>query len=235
MVWLTQSQIAELFGTQRPAITKHLSNIFRSKELSKLSVSSKMEHTASDGKTYKTWYYNLDAIISIGYRVNSTQATQFRIWATNVLKKHLVDGYTLNNKMLKQIQTKDRELQKSVSLIGNVAKVEGVSQEVRGIAQVISEYTRALDILDDFDHERLSVPKGSKRSIYELTYEKARKIIETMKKKFKDSNLVGQEKDKSFKSSLQTIYQTFGKKDLYPTIQDKAAHLLYFIAKSTAL
>lgn len=231
-VWLTQAQIADLFGTQRPAITKHLSNIFRSKELIKSSVSSKMEHTAADGKTYKTEFYNLDAIISVGYRVNSTRATQFRIWATNVLRRHLVDGYTLNEKMLKLAQDKYRELQKAVSLMGNIAAVEGISDEARGIAQVISEYARALDILDDFDHERLRVPEGAKETVYELTYEEARKIIETMKRKFKNSELVGREKDDSFKSSLKTIYQTFGGKDLYRSVQEKAAHLLYFVVKN---
>lgn len=232
MVWLTQAQIADLFGTKRPAITKHLSNIFKSKELSKNSVSSKMEHTASDGKTYKTQHYNLDAIISVGYRVNSSRATQFRIWATEVLRKHLVEGYTLNEKKLKRIQGKYEELQKAVSLIGNVVAVEDLSHEARGIAQVITEYSRALDLLDDFDHERLSIPKGRKKAYYELTYDEARKIIETMKKKFKDSSLVGQEKDKSFQGSIKAIYQTFSGKDLYPTIQEKAAYLLYFVAKN---
>lgn len=231
-VWLTQTQIADLFGTQRPAITKHLSNIFRSEELIKTSVSSKMEHTAADGKTYKTEFYNLDAIISVGYRVNSTRATQFRIWATNVLRRHLVDGYTLNEKMLKLAQAKYRELQKAVLLMGHIAVVEGISEEARGIAQVIAEYARALDILDDFDHERLRVPEGVKETVYELTYEEARKIIETLKRNFKDSDLVGREKDDSFKSSLRTIYQTFGGKDLYRSVQEKAAHLLYFVVKN---
>lgn len=231
-VWLTQLQIADLFGTKRPAITKHLVNIFETQELKKSSVSSKMEHTASDGKVYKTQYYNLDAIISIGYRVNSTQATQFRIWATNILRKHLVHGYTLNEKRLKREATKYHELQKAILLIGNVASIEGLPNEAKGIAQVIAEYSRALDILDDFDHERLSAPKGSKKAVFELTYEQARKIIEAMKQKFKDSALVGQEKDSGFKSSLKTIYQTFSGKDLYPTVQEKAANLLYFVAKN---
>ncbi|MBI3307320.1 MAG: virulence protein RhuM/Fic/DOC family protein [Candidatus Omnitrophica bacterium] len=231
-VWLTQAQIAHLFGTQRPAITKHLSNIFKARELNQPSVSSKMEHTAADGKTYKTQYYNLDVIISVGYRVNSTQATHFRIWATNVLRKHLVDGYTLNEKRLKRVEAKYHELQKAVILIGNVAAVEGLSQEARGIAQVIAEYSRALDILDDFDHERLPKPPGIKKASFALTYEEARKIIQTMKGQFKDSALMGQEKDEGFKSSIRTIYQTFGGKDLYPTVQEKAAHLLYFVTKN---
>ncbi|MCK4968394.1 MAG: virulence RhuM family protein, partial [Candidatus Aenigmarchaeota archaeon] len=231
-VWLTQAQIAVLFGTKRPSVTKHISNIFKSKELSQNSVCSKMEHTAADGKKYKTKFYNLDAIISIGYRVNSNQATQFRIWATKVLKQHLIEGYTINEKRLKKEQQKFIELKNAVTLIGNVVQIEDLSAEAKGLAQVISEYTRALDILDDFDHEKLSVPKGTKKAKFKLTYEKARKIIEAMKKKFKDSDLVGQEKDKSFQSSIGAIYQTFGKKDVYPTIEEKAAHLLYFVTKN---
>ncbi len=231
-VWLRQEQIAELFGTQRPAITKHLLNIFKTNELHEKSVCSILEHTASDGKSYKTRFYNLDAIISVGYRVNSSRATQFRIWATQVLKKHLVEGYTLNGKRLRAVQGKYLELRKAIALIGNITTVEGLAPEAAGIAQVIAEYSRALDILDDFDHEKLSKPKGTKKARFELTYEEARKIIETMKKKFHDSALVGREKDSGFKSSIGAIYQTFGGKDVYPTVEEKAAHLLYFVTKN---
>lgn len=231
-VWLTQVHIAKLFGTKRPAITKHLANIFKSKELSESSVCSILEHTASDGKAYKTKFYNLDAIISVGYRVNSTQATQFRIWATKVLKQHLVEGYTLNEKRLKRAEHKYLELQKSLNLLGNVINLKAVSDETKGIIQVITEYSRALDILDDFDHQRLIIPKGTKRAKFELTYEEALNIIEAMKRKFKDSGFVGQEKDKSFKSSISAVYQTFDGKDVYPTVEEKAAHLLYFITKN---
>ena len=228
-VWLTQKDLAALFKTERSVITKHIRNIFNTKELEEKSNVQKM-HIANSDKPVT--FYNLDVIISVGYRVNSKQGTQFRIWASTVLKQHLVEGYTLNEKRLKLVQAKYQDLQKAVSLLENVASVEGIAQEVRGIAQVIAEYSRALDILDDFDHERLNIPKGTKKSLYELTYDEARNIIETMKKKFKDSALVGQEKDKSFKSSVQTIYQTFDGKDLYPSVQEKAAHLLYFVAKN---
>lgn len=216
-VWLTQSQIADLFGTQRPAITKHLSNIFISKELQKKSVCSVLEHTAADGKVYKTKFYNLDAIISVGYRVNSTGATQFRIWATKILKGHLVDGYTINEKRLKKAEQKYRELQGSLKLLGNVIEFEAVSDDAKGLIRVITEYTRALDILDDYDHQRLSVPKGTKSSRFELTYEEARKVINALKQKFNDTALVGQEKDQSFKSSIGTIYQTLGWTGLLPS------------------
>ena len=231
-VWLSLNQLSELFGRDKSVVSRHLLNIFKTKELSKDSVVAFFATTAADGKVYQVEHFNLDVIISVGYRVNSKQGTQFRIWATHVLRKHLVAGYTLNEKRLKRVEAKYQELQKAVTLIGNIAAVEGLPQEARGIAQVIAEYSRALDILDDFDHERLPKPPGTKKAIFELTYEQAWKIIETMKGQFKDSALMGQEKDQGFKSSIRTIYQTFGGKDLYPTVQEKAAHLLYFVAKN---
>jgi len=231
-VWLRQEQIAAVFGTKRPAITKHLSNIFKTKELKESSVCSILEHTASDGKVYKTKFYNLDAIISVGYRVNSTQATQFRIWATNILRKHLVNGYTINEKRLKSAEHKYKQLQKSLQLLGNIIAIERIPDETKGLIQVITEYSHALDILDDYDHQRLSIPKGTKQEQFELTYTEAIKIIEAIKNKFKGSSLVGQEKDESFKSSIGAIYQTFDGKDVYPNIEEKAAHLLYFVTKN---
>lgn len=231
-VWLSLNQLTKVFNRDKSVISRHLQNVFKAKELTRSSVVAFFATTAADGKTYQVEHFNLDAIISVGYRVNSKQGTQFRIWATKVLKRHLVDGYTLNEKQLKRVQHKYHELQKAVALIGNVSLVEGASAEARGIAQVIKEYSRALDLLDDFDHERLPKPAGTKKAVFELTYEAARKIIETMKAQFKDSNLMGQEKDAGFKSSIGTIYQTFGGKDLYPTIQEKAAHLLYFVTKN---
>jgi prophage maintenance system killer protein len=221
-----------LFERDKSVISRHLRNIFEGKELNKDSVVAKYATTASDGKIYNVEYFNLDAIISVGYRVNSKRGTQFRIWATNVLRKHLVDGYTINEKRLKAHQNKINELQNAVHLLCNVALLESVSDEAKGIVQIISEYSRALNILDDFDHQRLASPKGTKKSKYKLTYEEARNIIEQMKKKFRDSALVGQEKDKSFQGSIGTIYQTFDGKDLYPTTEDKAAHLLYFVTKN---
>lgn len=231
-VWLTQAQIAELFGTKRPAITKHLVNIFQHKELAEEAVCSVLEHPAADGKIYKTRFYNLDAIISIGYRVNSARATQFRIWATNVLRKHIVDGYTINEKRLKSAEHKYQELQKSLKLLKNVVHLDGVSSETRGLIQVITEYSRALDLLDDFDHERLVVPRGTTKAKFELTHAEVKKIIEAMRRKFKGSSLFGQEKDEGFRSSLGAVYQTFGGKDVYSTVEEKAAHLLYFVTKN---
>jgi len=230
-VWLSLGQLSELFDRDKSVVSRHLLNIFKAKELCKDSVVAFFATTAADGKSYQVEHFNLDAIISVGYRVNSKQGTQFRIWATNVLRKHLVHGFTLNEKRLKRVEAKYQELKKAVTLIGNVAAVEGLSQETRGIAQVIAEYSRALDILDDFDHGRLPKPPGTQKASFELTYAEALKIIDTMKEQFKDSGLMGKEKDEGFKSSVRTIYQTFGGKDLYPTVQEKAAHLLYFVSK----
>ena len=231
-VWLSQKNISELFNTERSVITKHIRNIFKTKELNQNSVCAKFAHTAQDGKTYQTKFYNLDLIISVGYRVNSKQGAEFRIWATKVLKRHLVEGYTLNEKRLKAQEQKYLELKNAVGLIGNVVQIENLSSEAKGLAQVISEYTKALDILDNFDHQTLKTPKGKKRSKYKMTYDEARSIIEEMKNKFKDSDIVGQEKDQSFKSSINAIYQSAGGKDAYPTIEEKAAHLLYFVTKN---
>ncbi len=228
-VWLTQKDMANLFDTERSVITKHIRSIFKTKELEEKSNVQKM-HIPNSDKPVK--FYNLDVIISVGYRVNSKQGTQFRIWATNVLRKHLIDGYTLNQKRLAKNTAKYEELQKAIALIKNVESLADLSTETKGIIRVISDYTRALDILDDFDHERLKVPQGTKKAKYILTYEKARVIIAAVKEKFGDSDLVGQEKGNSFKSSIGAIYQTFGGVDVYPTIQEKAAHLLYFVVKN---
>ncbi len=173
-VWLTQKQLSELFDTERSVITKHLRNIFDSGELEEKSNVQKM-HIANSDKPVA--FYNLDLIISVGYRVNSKRGTQFRIWETNVLRKHLVDGYTINEKRLKAQHNKINELQNAVRLLGNIALLEDVSDEAKGIVQIITEYIRALNILDDFDHQNLTVPKGTKKTKYKLTYDEARDII----------------------------------------------------------
>jgi prophage maintenance system killer protein len=231
-VWLTQKQMSVLFDKDVRTINEHIKNIFIEGELSSESVIRKFRITAADEKSYDTAHYNLDVIISVGYRVKSLRGTQFRIWATNVLRHHLVDGYTINKKRLETQQNKIHELQDTVRLLGNMALLDGVSDEAKGIVQIIAEYSRALNILDDFDHQRLAAPKGTRKTKYKLSYDEARKIIDQMKIKFKDSALVGQEKDKSFQGSLGAIYQTFDGKDVYPTIEAKAAHLLYFVTKN---
>lgn len=232
-VWLSQKQIGELFGTQRPAITKHLRNIFDSKELEENSVCSILEHTASDGKVYKTAFYNLDAIISVGYRVNSARATQFRIWATSVLRKHLIDGFTLNEKRLEQQSSKLKSLQRAIKLIGDIKNRKSLEyKEAMGLLEVINDYNYALGLLDDYDYKRLKISGTSKKAKFVLTYEKVIEIARALKRRFGGSLLFGQEKDRSLKSSVASIYQTFGRKELYPSVEEKAANLLYFIVKN---
>jgi prophage maintenance system killer protein len=234
-VWLTQKQMSELFEKDTDTIGLHLKNIFKERELNEAATTEESSVVQLEGKRRvrrKIRFYNLDVIISVGYRVNSKRGTQFRIWATNVLRKHLVEGYTLNQKRLKTQTGKIKELQDAVSLLTNVVALENISDETKGIIQIISDYSRGLGILDDYDHERLSTPGGTRRKAAILTHEEAQNIINAMKKKFHDSALVGREKDNSFKSAIGAIYQTFDSKDLYPSIEEKAAHLLYFVTKN---
>lgn len=231
-VWLTQNDLSLLFKTERSVITKHINNIFKTSELHKKSVCAKFAHTASDGKTYQTNFYNLDMIISVGYRVNSKRGTQFRIWATNVLRNYLVEGYALNEKRLNIQKKKYEALKQSIEAARNIAFVEDVSDEAKGLVEVLNEYTKALDLLDDYDHQKVTVGKVFKKKAKELAYDEAVQIIREMKERFKSSTLFGVEKDDSFKGSIENIYQTFSGKDLYPSLEEKAAHLLYFLVKN---
>lgn len=232
-IWLSQKQIATLFKIERSVITKHLQNIFNSRELKQDSVCAKIAHTAPDGKVYQTAFYNLDVIISVGYRVNSFRATQFRIWATNILKRHLIDGYTLNEQRLKESALKFQALQKAVKLIGSMKDRKQLEyQEAMGLLEVTSDYNYALGLLDDYDYKRLKISQTSKEERFVLSYESAMEAVKELKKKFGGSDLFGVEKDQSFKSSTSSIYQTFGGKDLYPSVEEKAANLLYFIVKN---
>ena len=234
-VWLTQKQMALLFNKDVRTVNEHIKNVYRERELNEKPTIRKFRIVQKEGgRTVERDidFYNLDIIISVGYRVKSLRGTQFRIWATNILRQHLVAGYTINEKRLKAQQGKIQELQETVRLLGNVALLTGVSDEAKGIVQIIAEYSRALSILDDFDHQRLAAPKGTKQTKYKLTYNEAKNIIDQMRLKFKDSAIVGQEKDKSFQGSVGAIYQTFDGKDVYPTVEEKAAHLLYFVTKN---
>jgi prophage maintenance system killer protein len=229
-IWLTQADIASLFRTDRSVITKHLRNIFNSKELSKERNVQKMHIPFSDKPVN---LYNLDVIISVGYRVNSLRATQFRIWATGVLRKHIVDGYTLNEVRLRQYAHKLQALQKAIKLIGSMKNRKQLEyKEAMGLLEVISDYNYALGLLDDYDYKRLKVSGTSKAEKYVLTYNAAMKVIKELAKKYGGSDLFGAMRDQSFKSSVAAIYQTFGGKDLYPSIEEKAANLLYFIVKN---
>ena len=229
-VWLTQADIASLFRADRSVITKHLRNIFNSKELDEKSNVQKM-HIAFSDKPVK--FYNLDVVISVGYRVNSLRATQFRVWATTILRKHLIDGYTLNEKCLQQRTLKLRTLQSAIKLIGSIKDRKQLEyKEAIGLIEVINDYNYALGLLDDYDYKRLKISHISKEEKFSLSYEVAVKAVRELKKKFGGSSLFGAMRDQSFKSSIASIYQTFGGKDLYPSVEEKAANLLYFIVKN---
>ena len=222
-VWLTQKQMAELFGKDRKTITRHIQNIYEDGELSENEVCSFFEHTADDGKKYKTQFYNLDMIISVGYRVKSKRGIAFRKWASGVLKKYLLEGYAVNSKRLEQ-------LEKSFNLISIASRLDNkiINDEGNAILQTLLQYNKALSVLDDYDHECLKRPKGNKAT-YRITYEECRGIIDSMNF---NTDLFGKERDGSFNSSINAIYQTMFGKDLYETREEKAANLLYFITKN---
>lgn len=230
-VWLTQVQIAELFGTKRPAITKHLSNIYKTCELEEDTTCSILEHMGNDGKqTYHTKFYNLDAILSVGYRVNSKNATQFRIWANKVLKDYLVKGYAVNEKIKLQ---QYNDLKQTVKLLSNVIhQTELSADEATGLLQVITDYTYALDTLDKYDYQSLEIDNTTIKEPFRATYKNAMEAIDILRRKFGSGKLFGNEKDESFQSSINTIYQTFDEKDLYPSVEEKAAMLLYLVVKN---
>lgn len=235
-VWLTQAQIADLFGTKRPAITKHLSNIFKNKELAEDSVCSILEHTAADGKRYKTRFYNLDAIISVGYRVNSVNATRFRIWANQVLKDYLVKGYALNEKRLTQQTEQIQELEKTLKLFQNVVSDTLSQHEATGLLRVITDYTQTFILLNQYDSSRLSTEALNRNITYEIRLDEALSAIEELKNVLMSKNeatpLFGNRKDDSFAGVLGNIVQSFGGEYLYPSIEEQAANLLYMIIKN---
>ncbi|MEI7483001.1 MAG: virulence protein RhuM/Fic/DOC family protein [Elusimicrobiota bacterium] len=229
-VWLNQNEIAALFNTERSVVTKHLGSIFKSSELIEKSNVQKM-HIAFSDKPVK--YYNLDVIISVGYRVNSSRATQFRIWATQILKKHLVDGYTVNQKRLLEHHQKLKNLQKTIKLIHNSTAGRALNyKEATGLLEIIDRYSYALGLLDDYDKKTLKVSNTSNGGRFKLRYEAVTKAVREMKAKCGGSEIFGKEKDQSLKSSIATIYQTFEGQELYPSIEEKAANLLYFIVKN---
>ena len=231
-VWLTQKQIAELFGTKRPAITKHLKNIYASEELDEGSTCSILEHMGNEGKqAYSTKYYNLDVILSVGYRVNSKNATRFRQWANKVLKQYLIKGYAVNERLRKE---QIGELRQLVGMLGRTIQNQPLlsNDETNALFEVVTDYTYALDTLDNYDYERLTINKTTKEEPFHATYENAMEAINGLREKFGGSVLFGNEKDDSFKSSIGQIYQTFGGEELYPSVEEKAAMLLYLVTKN---
>jgi len=233
-VWLDAHLIAQLFDVNRPAIVKHINNIYKAGELDKKSTCSILEQVAADGKIRKMNLYNLDMIISVGYRVNSKQATQFRIWATKTLKEHLVKGYTINEKRLLQAKNQFKELQGAISFLQEKSKHKLLAEQEQEIFDLLANYSRTLTLLEQYDKEKLSLIKNTKGKFI-LKYEEAINVISKIKEdlitKKETSDLFGQENSDKFKGILGNIYQTFDRKELYPSLEEKSAHLLYFIIK----
>jgi prophage maintenance system killer protein len=236
-VWATQKQMAEIFETTPQNVTIHLKKVYKDGEIDEVSTCKEYLQVQTEGKRKvqrMQLFYNLDAILSVGYRINSKRGTQFRQWATQRLKDYLVQGYAINEKRLQEATSKFHDLNYAVKLATKaVNKTTLTTGEAKGILGVIEQYAYALETLDKYDHQQLTIETLSEETeIQKLSYENAIQQIRIWRDFQKAGNLFGNEKDQSFKSSLDTIYQTFDGVDLYPTIEEKAANLLYFIVKN---
>ena len=233
-VWLTQAQMAELFETDRTSIVRHINNIYKVEELDKESTCAKIAQVQIEGKrTVKRNipYFNLDMIISVGYRVNSKRGVKFRQWANRILKDYLIKGYAVNDRIRKE---QIGELRQLVGMLGRTIQSQSLlsNDETNALFEVVTNYTYALDTLDNYDYERLTIDKTTKEEPFHATYENAMEAINGLREKFGGSALFGNEKDDSFKSSIGQIYQTFGGEELYPSVEEKAAMLLYLVTKN---
>ena len=228
-VWLSQAQMAELFQKDQSVIARHISNVFKEGELEQKSNMQILHNTFSKYKP--TQIYSLDVIISVGYRVKSQRGTQFRIWANRILKDYLVKGYAINKSLTEQRYT---ELKQLVSVLGRTVKAQEAltSGDALNLVEVVSDYAYALDTLDKYDYQQLAVEQTTHKEKFHATYEGAIQAIEGLKQKFGGSQWFANEKDDSFKSSIGQIYQTFGGQDLYPSVEEKAAMLLYLVTKN---
>jgi len=235
-VWLNQNQLAQLFQTERSVINKHILNIYKTGELDEKATCAKIAQVQSEGHRKverKIIHYNLDVIIAVGYRVNSRRGTQFRIWANQVLKDYLIQGYVLNLNRLQKQNEQLNELKKILNIIQNISQQKKLNDnEYEGLISIVTNYAHALDILDQYDYQTLNIENITYNNIYQISYQEAIKKIQFIKAKYGYSPLFGKEKDQSFYSSIETIYQTFDGKYLYPSVEEKAAHLLYFIVKN---
>lgn len=230
-VWLTQSQMAELFGRDRTVITRHIRNIFREGELDENITCAKFAHMGVDkDQIYETTMYNLDVIISVGYRVKSINGTKFRIWATALIKQYLIKGYAIDHRRLDHYD----ELKDVVRLMSRALTLQDkvTEGEYSGLFNVITDYVYALDTLDRYDYQSLRIEKTTCEEPFRATYDNAMNAINALKEKFGGSQWFANEKDDSFKSSIGQIYQTFGGEDLYPSVEEKAAMLLYLVVKN---
>jgi prophage maintenance system killer protein len=235
-VWLNQYQLESLFETDRTSINRHIRNVYKSKELDENSTCAKIAQVQDEGgRTIKRniKYYNLDVIIAVGYRVNSIRGTEFRMWANRILKEYLIKGYSMNEKLLKKQNEKLTDLKESIKFLGKITDFKELSnKESTGLLKVIADYAYALEILDQYDYQKLKIDETSKSEAYKISYQEAIKLINEVKQKYRHHELFGREKDESFKSSISTIFQTYKGIDLYPSIEEKAANLLYFITKN---
>ena len=236
MIWLTRQQIAVLFGRDYKTISKHINNALK-EELADSVVVAKFanttQHGAIEGKTqtHEIDYFNLEVITSVGYRVKSKRGVQFRQWANKVLKQYLIKGYAVNERLRKE---QIGELRQLVGMLGRTIQSQPLlsNDETNALFEVVTDYAYALDTLDNYDYERLTINKTTKEEPFHATYENAMEAIDGLREKFGGSVLFGNEKDDSFKSSIGQIYQTFGGEELYPSVEEKAAMLLYLVTKN---
>ena len=235
-VWLTQKQMAELFGKNSDTIGLHILNIYKEGELTEEGTAEDSSVVQIEGQRHirrPIRFYNLDVIISVGYRVKSQQGTRFRQWATRVMRDHIVKGYTVNEQRLKEESTKLQEMRQTVELLARtLANQELVSETGRDVLRVISDYAYALTLLDRYDHGTLAIEETTGKALHVIDYDEAIDIVASMKGEF--DGLFGIEKDQGFKSALGAIYQTFGGNELYPSVEEKGANLLYFVVKNHA-
>ncbi len=233
-VWLTQMQMADLFQTDRTVINRHIRNIYNIAELDEKTTCAKNAQVRLEGKrkiTRTISYYNLDMIISVGYRVNSIRGVRFRQWANSVLRQYLVKGYAVNERIRKQQIVELRQL---VQVVGRTLHQQPMpdTEDSNSLFDVVVDYTYALDTLDNYDYQRLGIAKTTHEEPFRATYETAMHEIDMLRGKFGGSMLFGNEKDESFKSSIGQIYQTFDGEELYPSVEEKAAMLLYLVTKN---
>jgi prophage maintenance system killer protein len=228
-VWLSLNQISDLFERDKSVISRHIRNIYREEELEESSTVAKNATVQIEGGRHvkrATLFYNLDVIISVGYRVNSKQGTLFRIWATKKLRDYLIKGYSIN-------QTRLDQLKQSIKLIKSTASSELIDgSQTKGIIELLSDYALGLEILDAYDHQTLEIRAITDGACYKIDYQEAKMAIYKLRDNFGGSKLFGNEKDESFKSSIASIDQTFDGKELYVSIEEKAANLLYFVVKN---
>ena len=228
-VWLSLNQMADLFERDKSVISRHLRNIYKTRELEQKSTVAFFATVQSEGGRRverRIEFYNLDAILSVGYRVNSKRGTQFRIWATKVLREHILRGYSVNERRLK-------ELNQAIRLIADVAERRPLTgEEATALLRVVADYSLALDLLDAYDRQAVAALKGSRGPVEGITVEEARQTVKRLREHYGAGSLFGRERDASLAGSLRAVFQTFDHKDLYPSLEEKASHLLYFLVKN---